>query len=86
MAIVDRVKSVLEQTPPELSSDIIERGIMLTGGVSLIRGLDKLLSKQTRIPVHVAEDPMSCVALGCGRALDQLEVIRDQFIETGFEA
>lgn len=86
MAIVDRVKSVLEQTPPELSSDIIERGIMLTGGVSLIRGLDKLLSKQTGIPVHVAEDPLSCVALGCGRALDQLEVIRDQFIESGFEA
>ncbi len=86
MAIVDRVKSVLEQTPPELSSDIIERGIMLTGGVSLIRGFDKLLSKQTRIPVHVAEDPLSCVALGCGRALDQLDMIRDQFIETGFEA
>lgn len=86
MAIVDRVKSVLEQTPPELSSDIIERGIMLTGGVSLIRGFDKLLSKQTGIPVHVAEDPLSCVALGCGRALDQLDVIRDQFIETGFEA
>ena len=86
MAIVDRVKSVLEQTPPELSSDIIERGIMLTGGVSLIRGLDTLLSKQTGIPVHVAEDPLSCVALGCGRALDQLELIRDQFIETGFEA
>lgn len=86
MAIVDRVKSVLEQTPPELSSDIIERGIMLTGGVALIRGFDKLLSKQTGIPVHVAEDPLSCVALGCGRALDQLEVIRDQFIETGFEA
>jgi len=86
IAIVDRVKSVLEQTPPELSSDIIERGIMLTGGVSLIRGLDTLLSKQTGIPVHVAEDPLSCVALGCGRALDQLELIRDQFIETGFEA
>ena len=86
MAIVDRVKSVLEQTPPELSSDIIERGIMLTGGVSLIRGLDTLLSKQTGIPVHVAEDPLSCVALGCGLALDQLELIRDQFIETGFEA
>ena len=86
MAIVDRVKSVLEQTPPELSSDIIERGVMLTGGVSLIRGFDKLLAKQTGIPVHVAEDPLSCVALGCGRALDQLETIRDQFIETGFEA
>lgn len=86
MAIVDRVKSVLEQTPPELSSDIIERGIMLTGGVALIRGFDKLLTKQTGIPVHVAEDPLSCVAIGCGRALDRLEIIRDQFIETGFEA
>ena len=86
MAIVDRVKSVLEQTPPELSSDIIERGIMLTGGVALIRGFDKLLTKQTGIPVHVAEDPLSCVSIGCGRALDRLEIIRDQFIETGFEA
>ena len=86
MAIVDRVKSVLEQTAPELSSDIIERGIMLTGGVSLIRGFDRLLCKETGIPVHLAEDPLSCVALGCGRALDQIEIIRDQFIETGFEA
>lgn len=85
-AIVDRVKSVLEQTPPELSSDIIERGIMLTGGVSLIRGLDTLLTKQTGIPVHVAEDPLSCVAIGCGRALDRVEMIRDQFIESGFDA
>lgn len=86
LAIIDRVKSVLEQTPPELSSDIIERGIMLTGGVSMIRGLDTLLTKKTGIPMHVAEDPLSCVALGCGRALDQLEFVRDQFIETGFDA
>lgn len=84
-AIVERVKSVLEHTAPELSSDIIERGIMLTGGVALLRGLDKLISEQTGIPVHVAEDPLSCVALGCGRALDQIENIRDQFIDTGFE-
>jgi len=83
--IIDRVKSVLEQTPPELSSDIIERGIMLTGGVALLRGLDRLLSSQTGIPVHVAEDPLSCVALGCGRALEQLDAIRDRFIEAGFE-
>ena len=83
--IVDRVKSVLEQTPPELSSDIIERGIMLTGGVALLRGLDKLLASQTGIPIHVAEDPLSCVALGCGRALDQLDAIRDRFIQSGFE-
>lgn len=84
-AIVDRVKSVLERTPPELSSDIIERGIMLTGGVALLRGLDKLLASETGIPIHVAEDPLSCVALGCGRALDQIDAIRDRFIETGFE-
>lgn len=84
-AIVERVKSVLEQTPPELSSDIIERGMMLTGGCALLRGLDKLLASQTGIPIHVAEDPLSCVALGCGRALDQMDIIRDQFIETGFE-
>lgn len=84
-AIVDRVKSVLEQTPPELSSDIIERGIMLTGGVALLRGLDRLLAHETGIPIHVAEDPLSCVALGCGRALDQIDAIRDKFIEMGFE-
>ncbi len=83
--IVGRVKSVLESTPPELSSDIIERGIMLTGGVALLRGLDKLLAAETGIPVHVAEDPLSCVALGCGRALDQVDAIRDRFIEMGFE-
>lgn len=85
LAIIDRVKSVLEQTPPELSSDIIERGIMLTGGVALLRGLDRLLAQMTGIPIHVAEDPLSCVALGCGRALDQIDMIRDHFIEAGFE-
>lgn len=85
-AIVDRVKSVLEHTPPELSSDIIERGMMLTGGVALLRGLDKLLASQTGIPIHVAEDPLSCVAVGCGRALDQLDAIRDHFLETGFDS
>jgi len=85
ISIIDRVKSVLEQTPPELSSDIIERGIMLTGGVAHLRGLDMLLSAKTGVPVHVAEDPLSCVALGCGRALDQVDSIRDQFIESGFE-
>ncbi len=84
-AIIDRVRSVLEHTAPELSSDIIERGVMLTGGVALLRGLDTLLASETGIPVHVAEDPLSCVALGCGRALDQVDAIRDQFIQSGFE-
>lgn len=76
MQIVERVKSVLEQTPPELSADIIERGIWLTGGGALLRGLDKLLSAATAIPVHVAEDPLSCVAIGTGRALEELRAIR----------
>jgi rod shape-determining protein MreB len=73
--IVERVKAVLEQTPPELSADIIERGIWLTGGGALLRGLDKLLSAATDIPVYVAEDPLSCVAIGTGRALEELRAI-----------
>ena len=74
--ILDRVKSVLEQTPPELSADIIERGIWLTGGGALLRGLDKVLQAATDIPVHVAEDPLSCVAIGTGRALEEMRAIR----------
>jgi rod shape-determining protein MreB and related proteins len=73
--IVERVKAVLEQTPPELSSDIIERGIWLTGGGALLRGLDRLLSAATEITVFVAEDPLSCVAIGTGRALEELRAI-----------
>lgn len=73
--IVEKVKSVLEQTPPELSADIIERGIWLTGGGALLRGLDKLLTAATDIPVYVADDPLSCVAIGTGRALEELRAI-----------
>ena len=75
-AIVERVKGVLEQTPPELSSDIIERGITLTGGGALLRRFDNLLSLATSIPVRVAEDPLSCVAIGTGRALEEFPAIR----------
>ncbi|MBC8103884.1 MAG: rod shape-determining protein [Cytophagales bacterium] len=75
--IVERVKGVLELTPPELSSDVIERGITLTGGGALLRGFDKLLSLATGISVHVAEDPLSCVAIGTGRALDEWPTIRE---------
>ncbi|MFQ3548645.1 MAG: rod shape-determining protein [Armatimonadota bacterium] len=83
--IIDRIKNVLENTPPELSSDIIDRGIMLTGGSALLRNLDMLISEETGIPVHVAEDPLSCVALGCGRALEKLEEIKERLIEVGYE-
>jgi rod shape-determining protein MreB and related proteins len=75
--IVEKVKRVLEQTPPELAADIIERGIVLTGGGALLRGLDKLISAATGIPVYVAEDPLSCVAIGTGRALEELAAIRE---------
>jgi len=64
--IVDRVKHVLEQTPPELASDIIERGITLTGGGAMLRGLDRLIAEETGIPTRVADDPLSCVAIGTG--------------------
>jgi rod shape-determining protein MreB len=66
-AVIDAVKSVLEKTPPELAADIIDRGIILTGGGALLRGLDALLGEVTGIPVIVAEDPMSCVAIGTGQ-------------------
>lgn len=80
MQIVEKVKRVLEQTPPELAADIIERGIVLTGGGALLRGFDKLLSTATSIPVYVAEDPLSCVAIGTGRALEELRAIRESAI------
>jgi rod shape-determining protein MreB len=83
--IVDMVKSTLEKTPPELASDIIERGIVLTGGGALLRGIDRLLALETNIPVHVAEDPLSCVALGTGRALEEMRAIRDSQMALGVE-
>jgi rod shape-determining protein MreB len=75
--IVMRTRSVLEQTPPELSSDIVSHGIWLTGGGALLRGLDQLIFKETGIPVHVAEDPLSCVAIGTGKALDQIDLLAE---------
>lgn len=71
--IVRATKSALEQTPPELASDIAERGIVLTGGGSLLRDLDKLLMEETRLNVFVAEDPLTCVARGGGKAIELLE-------------
>ena len=72
-AIVQSVKSALEQCPPELASDIAERGIVLTGGGALLRNIDRLISEETGLPVIVAEDPLTCVARGGGRALELLD-------------
>ena len=71
--IVQAVKTALEQTPPELASDIAESGLVLTGGGSLLRELDRLLSHETGLPVIVAEDPLACVAMGGGRALEIMD-------------
>jgi rod shape-determining protein MreB len=75
--IIQRVKSVLESTPPELSADIMDRGIVMTGGGSMLHGLDKLIQQETGIPTYLAEDPLSCVALGTGKALESLGSIED---------
>lgn len=72
-AIVEAVKVTLESTPPELSADIYENGIVLAGGGALLEGLDQLLSRETSMPVHVAEDPLSCVVLGTGRVLEEID-------------
>jgi rod shape-determining protein MreB len=74
-AVVSAVKEVLEKTPPELSADIINKGIVMTGGGSLLNGLDTLISKETSLPVYVADDPLSCVALGTGKALSMIGVL-----------
>lgn len=74
-AIIEAIKTTLEKTPPELASDIIDKGITLAGGGALMRGLDKLIMTETHMPVHIAESPLDCVALGAGKALDTLEKV-----------
>lgn len=73
-AIIDGIKSTLEKTPPELASDIMENGIMLTGGGALLKGLDKLVKQETGMPVHIAENPLDCVALGTGKSVEDKEI------------
>jgi len=75
-SIVETVKIALEQTPPELSADIVDRGIVLTGGGALLKNLDKLLREETSLPITVTEDPLSTVALGSGKTLDTLEILK----------
>jgi rod shape-determining protein MreB len=75
-AIVNVVRSVLEVTPPELSSDIIDRGIAILGGGALLRNIDRMLTQETGVPCYVVEDPISRVAVGAGRALDNIHILR----------
>lgn len=82
MKIVDLVKMTLEKTPPELSSDIMEKGIILAGGGALIQNLDKLLIDNTGMPVYIAEDPLDCVVKGAGKTLDDIEKLKSIFINS----
>lgn len=76
VTIVDTVRAALERTPPELAADIVDKGLVLTGGGALLRGLDLLLRQETNLPITVADDPLSCVALGTGKVLDELSLLK----------
>ncbi|MDP2992763.1 MAG: rod shape-determining protein, partial [Deltaproteobacteria bacterium] len=80
-AIVETVKVALEQTPPELAADIVDKGIVLTGGGALLRNLDKLLREETGLPIIIADDPLSSVVLGCGKILDHIDILKEIAIQ-----
>lgn len=77
-AIVEAVKATLEKTPPELAADIMDRGIVLTGGGALLRNLDRVISEETKMPVLIAENPLDCVAIGTGKALDHIHLFKSK--------
>ncbi len=74
-SVIDAIKFTLEKTPPELASDIMDKGIMLTGGGALLKGLDKLITQETGIPVFVSENALDCVAIGAGKVLEEIEIL-----------
>lgn len=76
-SIIEAIKTTLEKTPPELSADIMEKGIMLAGGGALLKGLDSLIMRETNMPVHIAENPLDCVVLGAGKALENFDEIKE---------
>jgi rod shape-determining protein MreB len=83
--IVNNIKSVVEETPPELVSDIMDRGITLAGGGALLRGLDKMIANETDMPVQIADDPLTAVVRGAGIVLEDLNTLRDMLVLTEFE-
>ena len=78
---MNAIKDALENTPPELSADLVDMGLTLTGGAALLKNIDKLISKETGLPVTVADDPLACVAIGTGRALDNEELFSTMLSE-----
>ncbi len=79
--VMEAIRITLERTPPELSADIIDHGITLTGGGALLRGLDKLIEKETGMPVYIGEDPLDCVAKGTGKVLESIEQLHELLSE-----
>lgn len=84
--ILEAVRITLERTPPELSADLIERGIVMAGGGSLLRGIDKLIQEETGLPVHIADDPLTAVALGTGKVLDEIKYLKKVVITPKLES
>jgi rod shape-determining protein MreB len=82
-AIVDAVRNTLDRCPPELAADILEKGVVLTGGGALLRGLDERLKHETGMPINIAENPLSCVAIGSGKCLEEFEVLKRVLISSG---
>jgi len=83
--IVNNIKAAVEETPPELVADLMQKGITLAGGGALLRGLDRLISEITEIPVHVTDDPLTAVCRGCGVVVEDLETLKDILVNTTFE-
>jgi rod shape-determining protein MreB len=79
-AIVDAVKATLDRTPPELSGDIMDRGIVLTGGGALLRGLDERLRHETGMPIIIADNPLECVALGSGKCVEEFDALQQVLV------
>ena len=80
--IIETVKITLEKTPPELAADLIEKGIVLTGGGALLKNLDKILSQETNMPVYITDDPLECVVRGTGKVLEELERLKPVLINS----
>jgi rod shape-determining protein MreB len=79
-AIVEAVNAVLEHTPAELAADITDKGIVLTGGGALLKNMDKLLTEKTNLPINISEDPLTTVALGAGKVIDSIEILKQVMI------
>lgn len=83
--LVNAIKSAVEETPPELLADVMNRGIILAGGGSLLRGLDRLISEETKIPVKIAEDPLTAVVRGTGVVLEDIDALNEVLVTTQYE-